>query len=73
MSAPIGRVSNKLFDANRSLLAPLIDFFEARGRVPKAEELPSAPQLTEIFGSIPRAFQVVRNATGKHLWNNIQD
>ena len=73
MSAPIGRVSNKLFDANRSLLAPLIDFFEARGRVPKAEELPSSPQLTEVFGSIPRAFQVVRNATGKHLWNNIQD
>ena len=73
MSAPIGLVSDKLFDANRGLLAPLIDFFEARDRVPKPEELPSAPQLTEVFGSIPRAFQVVRKATGKHLWNEIQD
>ena len=73
MSAPIGLVSDKLFDANRGLLAPLVDFFEARGRVPKPEELPSAPQLTEVFGSIPRAFQVVRKATGKHLWNEIQD
>ena len=73
MSAPIGRVSDELFDANRGLLAPLIDFFEARGRVPKSEELPSAPQLTEVFGSIRRAFQVFRNATGKHLWDEIQD
>ena len=73
MSAPIGRASDKLFDANRGRLAPLIDFFEARGRIPKPEELTSAPQLTEVFGSIPRAFQVVRNATGKHLWNKIRD
>ena len=73
MSAPIGRVSDKLFDANRDLLAPLIDFFEARGRVPNPEELPSAPQLIEVFGSISRAFQVVRNATGQHLWNEIRD
>ena len=73
ISAPIGRVSDELFDANRGLLTPLIDFLETRGRVPKPEELPSAPQLTEVFGSIRRAFQVVRNATGKHLWDEIQD
>ena len=73
ISAPIGRVSDKLFDANRDLLAPLIDFFEARGRIPNPEELPSAPQLIEVFGSISRAFQVVRNTTGQHLWNEIRD
>ncbi|MDE0395536.1 MAG: DNA phosphorothioation-associated putative methyltransferase [Gammaproteobacteria bacterium] len=73
MSPPIGRVSDTLFDANRDLLAPLIDFFEARGRVPTPEEIASAPELTEVFGSIPRAFQVVRNATGKHAWNKVRD
>lgn len=73
MSVPIGRVSDALFDAHRDLLAPLIDFFEARGRVPKPEEVTSAPELTDVFGSIPRAYQVIRNATGKHAWNQVRD
>ena len=73
MSAAIGDVSDTLFDAHRELLTPLIEFFEARGRVPKPEEIASARELTEVFGSIPRAFQVIRNSTGKNTWNEIRD
>ena len=72
-TAPVGRVSDKLFDAHRGLLAPLIDFFEARGRVPNPEELTSASRLIEVFGSISRAFRVVRNTTGQRLWDEIRD
>lgn len=72
-SVRVGRVSDALFDAHRGLLAPLIEFFENRGRIPKTEELPSAPELNEVFGSIPRAFQAIRNATGKHPWREIRN
>ena len=73
LSAPISRVSDKLFDAHRDLLAPLVKFFERRGRTPYPEETASTPRLAEVFGSIPRAFRVVRNATGEALWNHIED
>lgn len=73
LSAPIGRVSDELFDAHRPLLEPLIEFFESRGRIPEPEETPLAAKLAEAFGSIPRAFRVVRNATGELAWNEIED
>ena len=73
LSAPIGRVSDELFDAHRDLLRSLINFFEARGRLPQPEEIPAARELTEAFGSLPRAFRVVRNATGDVPWNEIED
>ena len=73
LSAPIGRVSDKLFDEHRDKLAPLIDFFESRGRIPQPEELADAPEVADVFGSIRRAFRVVRNATGDMAWNEIED
>lgn len=73
LSAPVRRVSDKLFDEHRELLAPLIEFFESRGRLPEPEELESSHIVVETFGSIPRAFRVVRNATGEMGWNEIED
>jgi len=73
LAAPIGRISDSLFDENRELLQPLISFYEERGRVPQPDELPGAPGIIEVFGSIPRAFRVVRNATGENIWNEIED
>jgi DNA phosphorothioation-associated putative methyltransferase len=73
LSAPIGRVSDKLFDEHREMLGPLIGFFESRGRLPHPEELENSPKVVDTFGSIPRAFRVVRNATGEMPWNEIED
>jgi DNA phosphorothioation-associated putative methyltransferase len=73
LTAPIGRISDKLFDEHRELLAGLIEFFEARGRMPHVEELENGHAVVETFGSIPRAFRVVRNATGELAWNEIED
>ena len=73
LAAPIGRISDSLFDENRELLQTIISFYEARGRVPQPDELPEAPQIIEVFGSIVRAFRVVRNATGENIWNEIED
>ena len=73
LSAPIGHVSDKLFDAHRDILEPLMEFFETRGRIPYPEEIVSTSRVAEVFGSIPRAFRVVRNATGDVPWNRIED
>lgn len=73
LSVPVGRISDELFDTNRDLLRPLIRFFEARGRIPTPEEIASARQLTDVFGSIPRAFRVVQNAVGARVWSRISD
>lgn len=73
LTAPIGRVSDELFDKHRELLTPLIEFFESRGRIPQPEEVASAPELIDVFGSIPRAFRIVRNATGDSIWNEVED
>jgi DNA phosphorothioation-associated putative methyltransferase len=51
----------------------LIAFFEQRGRIPEPEELEASAELIEVFGSLPRAFRVVRNATGDLAWNEIED
>lgn len=73
LAAPVGRISDELFDGHRERLEPLIAFFEARGRVPGPEELEEASDVIEVFGSIPRAFRVVRNATGDLVWNEIEE
>ncbi|SVD28598.1 uncharacterized protein METZ01_LOCUS381452, partial [marine metagenome] len=73
LSAPIGTISDELFDAHREMLAPLTEFFEDRGRLPQPEELENSSALIEAFGSIAKAFRVVRNATGELAWNEIED
>lgn len=73
LAAPIGRVSDKLFDEHRDLLAGLVSFFEDRGRIPQPEEINQAKDLADKFGSLPKAFRVVRNATGEERWNQIED
>ena len=73
LSAPIARVSDELFDEHREKLSPLIEFFEARGRIPQPEEISNPLEIAEIFGSNRRAFRVVRNATGDKVWNEIED
>ena len=55
------------------LLEPLTAFVTARGRLPAAGELPTAPQLTREFGSVARAFSLLRRATGPERWNAIRD
>ena len=73
LSAPIGRASDDLFESHGSVLEPLVAFFSERGRIPQPGELANSVELVDVFGSIPRAFRVVRNATGELAWNEIED
>jgi len=41
------------------------------GRLPEIEEFPEAPLVIERFGSLKRAFVVVRRVTGEAEWEAI--
>jgi DNA phosphorothioation-associated putative methyltransferase len=60
-----------LYEQRKDLLAPLMDFVTARGRLPADEEIPDAASIREIFGSLQRAFHVVEKATSAEQWDEI--
>jgi DNA phosphorothioation-associated putative methyltransferase len=73
VAVPLLPQSDVLYERHKELLRPLMNFVVSRGRVPDDTELPEAPQLREVFGSIPRAFSVVRQVTGKDQWEAIAE
>lgn len=50
------------------LLAPLETFLADRGRLPEVDEDSWTQPVVEVFGSLPRAFQVVRHVASEPFW-----
>ncbi|HTV49194.1 MAG TPA: DNA phosphorothioation-associated putative methyltransferase [Phycisphaerae bacterium] len=71
-AVPVPRMSDILFQQHENLLMPLMEFVADRGRLPAPEEFPVHGQLAEIFGSVPKAFAVVRRVTGAERWEQLQ-
>jgi DNA phosphorothioation-associated putative methyltransferase len=69
----IPRIARRLtlYEQHKALLAPLVDFVAARGRLPADEEIADAVSIREIFGSLKRAFRVVEKATSAEQWDEI--
>lgn len=65
--------AERRFDQHRALLEPLIAFVEDRGRLPRPEELASAAEIADVFGSVRTAFSVVRRVTGRERWKLSED
>jgi DNA phosphorothioation-associated putative methyltransferase len=59
------------FKGAREKLEPLMSFVEARGRLPLNEELYSFTELIEEFGSLKRAFRLIRRASGSEVWDKL--
>ena len=64
--------SAELFSAHQELLEPLMQFVTIRGRLPFDDELPSASETVDVFGSIRRAFRVVLTVTDDSKWKQIK-
>ena len=62
----------ELVSDHRELVEPLVAFASRRGRLPEDDELATAPQLAALFGSVARAFSLVRRAMGADCWNTIR-
>ena len=64
--------SQALVADHKELIEPLMAFVTERGRLPVDGELPVAPQLKEIFGSVARAFSLLRRVTNADRWDRIR-
>ena len=62
----------ELLTHHEELIRPLLMFITQRGRLPVDGELPTSPQLAQRFGSVVRAFSVLRRVTGNDHWDRIR-
>ncbi len=68
-SAPRRPMSQLLYEQHQELLEQLAAFLSERGRLPDASELADGELLLSAFGSVRRASQVLRTATGRYDWS----
>lgn len=71
VALPRVRKSDELFEANRQLLEPLMNFVGTNGRLPYPGESDVA-SINATFGSVKRAFALVRRVTGEG-WSAIRE
>ena len=62
----------EVYEQRQDLLQPLMDFVSQQGRLPVDAELDTALQIKEVFGSVARAFSLVRRVTGPDPWETIR-
>ena len=72
-SQPRLRRSDVLFEEHRDDLEPLMQFVSDRGRLPELDELSNSPALLVHFGSLKRAFALVRRVTGPEAWEELKE
>ena len=60
------------FKRHHGVLQPLMEFVSQRGRLPIDIELDTTPEIVKTFGSLARAFALVRRVTGPDQWEAIR-
>lgn len=73
IAIPRIRQSDRLFEEHRLLLDQLMSFVMDRGRLPEPDEIDTGGELQSVFGTLRRAFQIVRRVTGVEQWEAIQE
>ena len=63
----------ELVSDHKDLIEPLVAFVTERGRLPVSGELAIAPELARVFGSVARAFALLRRATGGERWDSARE
>jgi DNA phosphorothioation-associated putative methyltransferase len=58
------------YDQHRDILHPLEEFIAERGRLPAGDEHEWAQPIIDTFGSLPRAFQVLRHVAEHPWWDD---
>lgn len=71
-AAPKKRISDKRFEEHRQHLEPLMAEIAALGRVPADVEYAQAAEVNNEFGSLKRAFALIRRVTGDEPWEVIR-
>lgn len=67
------RRCDALYEQHQEILRPLLQFLCSRGRLPQPNELAETQPLLEIFGSLPRAFHVLRSVIEETQWDEARE
>ena len=70
-TGPRKRLSERRYEEHKELLEQLIARIAELGRVPTNEEFEQANAIQEEFGSIKRAFSLIKRVTGADEWEEI--
>jgi DNA phosphorothioation-associated putative methyltransferase len=65
-------MSEERFEAHRGMLEPLMDMIASLGRLPESDEFPGTGEIEAAFGSLKRAFALIRRVTGSEPWEAIR-
>jgi DNA phosphorothioation-associated putative methyltransferase len=71
ISVPRRRISELLFEQNQEVLEPMMEALTRLGRLPGPEEFPESAEVIERFGSLKRAFALIRRVTDEQPWEEI--
>jgi DNA phosphorothioation-associated putative methyltransferase len=71
VAAPRKRRSEILYEENQELLDAFMESLAEYGRLPDSEEWPRVAEVEERFGSLNKAFGLVRRLTGPEEWEQI--
>lgn len=64
--------SEEIFKKNENILKPLIEFYHLRGREPIHTEVGNYKELLDKFGSIKKAFSIIRRAYKTEFWSELR-
>jgi len=70
-AAPRKQISEVRFEENREILEPFMAAIAALGRLPEPDKFPQANEIESRFGSLKRAFALVKRVTGTDDWDAI--
>lgn len=71
IAAPRKRVAEVRFDEHKDILEPLIETVLSLGRIPAEDEFELSSEVVDAFGSLKRAFAVIKKVTGEEDWDSI--
>ena len=68
IAAPRKRIAEIRYEEHREILDALIEAVTELGRLPEPDEFVSAEPVIEAFGSLKRAFALIRRVTSEEDW-----
>jgi DNA phosphorothioation-associated putative methyltransferase len=70
---PRKTLRDEAYETHREILRPLEEFIAERGRLPVDGEHEWVGPIAAAFGSVPRAFQVIRHVADRPWWDDAAD
>lgn len=72
IAAPRKRIAEIRYEEHREILDALIESVTELGRLPEPDEFAGSASVIEAFGSLKRAFALIRRVTSKEDWESVR-